>query len=53
MINSSEDVVLMMNGEVYNAFDFKDELIAKVILLKVPPIQGWFELYRIWNKRDY
>lgn len=29
MINSSEDVVLMMNGEVYNAFDFKDELIAK------------------------
>lgn len=29
MINSSEEVVLMMNGEVYNAFDFKEELIAK------------------------
>lgn len=29
MISPDQNVVLMMNGEVYNAFDFKDELIAK------------------------
>lgn len=34
MINLSEEVILMMNGEVYNAFDFKDELIAKGYMFK-------------------
>jgi asparagine synthase (glutamine-hydrolysing) len=29
MISSDENVILMMNGEVYNAFDFKEELIQK------------------------
>ena len=29
MISSDESVILMMNGEVYNAFDFKEELIQK------------------------
>jgi asparagine synthase (glutamine-hydrolysing) len=29
MINKEAQVALMMNGEVYNAFDFKPELIAK------------------------
>lgn len=29
MISPDEQVILMMNGEVYNAFDFKDELIQK------------------------
>ena len=29
MISPDEQVILMMNGEIYNAFDFKDELIEK------------------------
>ena len=29
MISPDEKVVLMMNGEIYNAFDFKEELIQK------------------------
>lgn len=29
MVSPDENVVLMMNGEVYNAFDFKDELLKK------------------------
>ena len=29
MISPNQNVILMMNGEIYNAFDFKDELIAK------------------------
>lgn len=29
MINPDKKVILMMNGEVYNAFDFKDDLISK------------------------
>lgn len=29
MISPDKKVVLMMNGEVYNAFDFKDDLISK------------------------
>jgi asparagine synthase (glutamine-hydrolysing) len=29
MISPDEKVVLMMNGEIYNAFDYKDELIQK------------------------
>jgi len=34
MINHKEKVALMMNGEVYNAFDFKPDLEAKGYLLK-------------------
>jgi asparagine synthase (glutamine-hydrolysing) len=29
MISPDKKVILMMNGEVYNAFDFKDDLISK------------------------
>lgn len=29
MISPDKNVILMMNGEVYNAFDFKDDLIKK------------------------
>jgi asparagine synthase (glutamine-hydrolysing) len=29
MISPDKNVILMMNGEVYNAFDFKDDLIQK------------------------
>lgn len=29
MVHADAGVVLMMNGEVYNAFDFKEELLAK------------------------
>jgi asparagine synthase (glutamine-hydrolysing) len=29
MISPNKNVILMMNGEVYNAFDFKDDLIQK------------------------
>jgi asparagine synthase (glutamine-hydrolysing) len=29
MVSSDESVILMMNGEVYNAFDFKEDLIQK------------------------
>jgi asparagine synthase (glutamine-hydrolysing) len=29
MVSPDQQVVLMMNGELYNAFDFRDELIAK------------------------
>jgi asparagine synthase (glutamine-hydrolysing) len=29
MVSPDEKVILMMNGEIYNAFDFKDELIQK------------------------
>jgi asparagine synthase (glutamine-hydrolysing) len=29
MISPDKKIVLMMNGEVYNAFDFKDELLQK------------------------
>jgi asparagine synthase (glutamine-hydrolysing) len=29
MISPDKNVILMMNGEVYNAFDFKEELIQK------------------------
>lgn len=34
MISPDENVVLMMNGEVYNAFDFKDELVQKGHIFK-------------------
>jgi len=34
MINKEANVALMMNGEVYNAFDFKPELIAKGYFFK-------------------
>lgn len=29
MISPDKKIILMMNGEVYNAFDYKDDLIAK------------------------
>jgi asparagine synthase (glutamine-hydrolysing) len=29
MFSSDGNIVLMLNGEIYNAFDYKDELIAK------------------------
>lgn len=29
MVSPDEQVVLMMNGEIYNAFDFKEELVQK------------------------
>jgi asparagine synthase (glutamine-hydrolysing) len=34
MVSADHSVILMMNGEVYNAFDFKEELIAKGITFK-------------------
>lgn len=34
MVSANHSVILMMNGEVYNAFDFKEELIAKGITFK-------------------
>ncbi len=34
MINTEAEVALMMNGEVYNAFDFKPELEAKGYVFK-------------------
>ena len=34
MMNKEAQVALMMNGEVYNAFDFKQELIAKGYVFK-------------------
>mgnify|MGYP006183042133 FL=1 len=34
MISPDKKVVLMMNGEVYNAFDFKDDLISKGHIFK-------------------
>lgn len=34
MISPDKNVILMMNGEVYNAFDFKDDLIKKGHIFK-------------------
>jgi len=34
MISPDKKVILMMNGEVYNAFDFKDDLISKGHIFK-------------------
>ncbi|ERM83993.1 hypothetical protein P872_01650 [Rhodonellum psychrophilum GCM71 = DSM 17998] len=34
MVSPTADVVMMMNGEIYNAFDYKDELIEKGYIFK-------------------
>lgn len=34
MVSPDEQVVLMMNGEIYNAFDFKEELVQKGYVFK-------------------
>src|SRR5690606_19442324 len=34
MINEKQNVVLMMNGEIYNAFDYKPELVEKGYIFK-------------------
>lgn len=34
MLSSDGNIVLMLNGEIYNAFDYKDDLIAKGYLFK-------------------
>ena len=34
MLSDDHSVILMMNGEVYNAFDYKEELIAKGIIFR-------------------
>lgn len=34
MVSDDHSVILMMNGEVYNAFDYKEELIAKGIAFR-------------------
>jgi asparagine synthase (glutamine-hydrolysing) len=34
MVNPAGDVVMMMNGEIYNAFDYKNELLTKGYVFK-------------------
>jgi asparagine synthase (glutamine-hydrolysing) len=34
MLSSDKSVVLMLNGEIYNAFDFKDDLLDKGCIFK-------------------
>jgi len=34
MISNDKNTIIIFNGEIYNAFDFKDELISKGIIFK-------------------